>query len=61
MVGTACAQHRAFPQELRSEIFSRIGRVIPLSMTGVSAPMSCAIWRIAGGTAEVSVLRPDLG
>ena len=32
--------------------------MIPLKILGVFAPMSCAFWRIAGGTAEV-VLRPD--
>ena len=34
--------------------------MIPLKIAGVFAPMSCAIWRIAGGTAEVN-LRPDWG
>ena len=38
MVRAACAQHMAFPQELLPERISRVSRVIPLLILGVSAP-----------------------
>ena len=41
-VESACVQCWAFSQELPPEMFSRAGRVMPLSIMGVDAPESCA-------------------
>ncbi len=41
-VETACVQFKAFPQELQPEITSRVCRMIPLTIAGVLAPLSCA-------------------
>ena len=53
MVRTACAQHKAFPQELRPEKYSRVCRVMPLKVYGVFAPKVRRMAN-AGGTAEES-------
>lgn len=57
-----CAGNRAFSQELPPEIYSRVGRVTPLWVWGVSAPEKRAVLAAnAGGTAEGSPFVPILG
>lgn len=52
MVKSVCVQFRAFPQELQPEIPVGFAGLIPLTIKDAHASVSCAVWRIAGGTAE---------
>ena len=58
MVGTACAQHRAFPRELLPENYSRVLPGDSVKDLRCFFAPKVRILRIAGGTAE-AVLRPD--
>ncbi len=42
MMESACVQFQAFPHELQPEQYSRVCRVIPLTIPDVLASMSCA-------------------
>lgn len=61
LVRTACAQYRAFPQELLPEGKSRVRRVTPLKVYSVSALKSCAITANCGWYRGRVAFRPEDG
>ena len=61
MVRTVCVQYKAFARELRSELFSRILRLIALQIVGVNSAGKLRLMANCGWYRGGTFLRPLLG